>query len=280
MGGSGRMSVIELPDCGLKPPFEWPPAGGVDDVEVVQEVLIEGKAMVLRNVLSARECQHIIDCTEANGFDPLTGHQRTYRTNDRQVMDMPGLALIIHARVAPFLPQTMERSAGYGDLSEVKQTWNIVDCNSRMRFCKYYPGGFFKCHQDGRYMRSAAAESVFTVNLYLNGGFAGGETNFLEGPYTDVGDRVITHQVVPEAGMALVFLHPLYHEGDTLQTGVKYLARTEVMYERVGVTSVEEEAMGIFKEAEFLEDKGDMTGAIRLYKKAFKLCPALEERMR
>jgi len=36
--------------------------------------------------------------------------------------------------------------------------------------------------------------------------------------------------VVPRAGMALLFQHQLLHEGCVMESGVKYVLRSDVMY--------------------------------------------------
>jgi len=56
--------------------------------------------------------------------------------------------------------------------------------------------------------------------VYLNEGFEGGETLFLQ-PKT---------VIVPRTGMALFFQHPILHEGCELTRGVKYVLRSDVMY--------------------------------------------------
>jgi hypothetical protein len=57
------------------------------------------------------------------------------------------------------------------------------------------------------------------------GDFDGGETNFLD--WRDEGRKV---GFAPEAGDVLVFDHALLHEGAAVTRGVKYCARTDVMY--------------------------------------------------
>jgi hypothetical protein len=56
--------------------------------------------------------------------------------------------------------------------------------------------------------------------MYLNDNFEGGETTFRE------------LKIRPRQGMALLFLHNLYHEGTQVTRGVKYVLRTDVMYRK------------------------------------------------
>jgi prolyl 4-hydroxylase len=72
---------------------------------------------------------------------------------------------------------------------------------------------------DGSYSRNENEKSFYTFLIYLNDDFEGGETEF---------GNLFT--VTPIKGSALVFYHPLRHEGKTLISGLKYVLRTDVMY--------------------------------------------------
>ncbi|GET42807.1 hypothetical protein MiSe_76250 [Microseira wollei NIES-4236] len=80
--------------------------------------------------------------------------------------------------------------------------------------------------------------------IYLNEGFAGGETRFYVGtrhpldlrktdnlnmPCPYYGDRSEI-SVVPVTGMALCFIHDLAQEGASVIRGRKYVLRSDVMY--------------------------------------------------
>jgi hypothetical protein len=72
-------------------------------------------------------------------------------------------------------------------------------------------------------------ESQITFMIYLNDGMTGGETRF----FADMEQVVQQHSylsVQPKEGMALVFLHPIWHEGAVVHGGQKYVLRTDVMY--------------------------------------------------
>jgi predicted 2-oxoglutarate/Fe(II)-dependent dioxygenase YbiX len=106
----------------------------------------------------------------------------------------------------------------------------VVGLNERWRFYRYGVGQTFASHYDGAFIRRdgprAGEHSQVTFMIYLNEGFAGGATKFdLRYPHGEV-------IVEPRAGMALMFLHHLRHEGATVESGHKYVLRTDIMYEK------------------------------------------------
>jgi hypothetical protein len=64
-----------------------------------------------------------------------------------------------------------------------------------------------------------------TIMIYLNEGFTGGCTQFL-----DPKNELNSNDVVPKTGQALLFDHLIYHAGAPLTEGVKYAIRTDVMF--------------------------------------------------
>ena len=126
---------IKAPPEGCAEAFAWPPENG-GSVHVEQEWVIPGKAMILRGMLSPEECRYIIERCEETGFEKLSKPERQYRTNERVIMEVPDTARTIHERIAPFLPKQMERPRGPGEFAQDQDTWGILECNPRMRFCK------------------------------------------------------------------------------------------------------------------------------------------------
>ena len=95
---------------------------------------------------------------------------------------------------------------------------SAVGLNELFRFYRYQRGHRFKGHFDESYVRGDGEASCFTFMVYLNDNFQGGDTTF----------RGL--RVRPQQGMALIFLHSLYHEGSEVTQGVKYVLRLDVMY--------------------------------------------------
>jgi len=99
------------------------------------------------------------------------------------------------------------------------ENYKVSGFNEMFRIYKYSPGQQFKMHHDGSYIKNENEKSFYTFLIYLNNDFEGGETEF---------EHLFT--VAPKKGSALVFYHPLRHEGKTLISGQKYVLRTDVMY--------------------------------------------------
>lgn len=88
-----------------------------------------------------------------------------------------------------------------------------------LRFYKYSQGQRFKMHKDGPWNEDGIT-SRLTFLLYLNDGYVGGETDFRE------------FKIAPKAGDALLFIHDTWHEGTEVAQGVKYVLRSDVMYQK------------------------------------------------
>jgi hypothetical protein len=136
-----------------------------------------------------------------------------------------------------------------------------------------------------------------TLNIYLNTVALthGGATRFLSlqssestvssEESTPSKDQVIA-KVQPALGLAALFRDDVWHDGEELLGGVKYLLRTDVMYARVkefdfeglyAALGCEVKARKALRIAEGLEDAGRGADAVDWYKKAFRLWPALEK---
>ncbi|KAG8168823.1 hypothetical protein KVR01_001572 [Diaporthe batatas] len=129
-----------------------------------------------------------------------------------------------------------------------RQRWEFRRLNQRMRFLKYGPGQYFRPHCDGAFSEEVDGKifkTFFTIHLYLNdsvaeagesAGLVGGATSFLS---DDAKSKV---DVNPKAGRVLIFQHRrLYHCGDDVVRGTKYTMRTDIMYELIRRTDVEDE---------------------------------------
>jgi predicted 2-oxoglutarate/Fe(II)-dependent dioxygenase YbiX len=170
----------------------------------------------IEDVLNAAACATHIDRAERTGFAAppiVSGYREVFasevRNNTRVMMDDVALAAMIWERARTRLPVFLDGGQAIG-------------MNERFRYCRYRPEQRFNWHADAPFRRANGETSQLSFIMYLNDDFAGGETAFR--------DKVIT----PRRGRALFFLHELLHEGRPVQSGTKYVMRTDVMYGRLG----------------------------------------------
>ena len=131
------------------------------------------------------------------------------RNNQRVMFDDRALAAELYARLDSVLPERVCGHEKHG-------------VNERFRCYRYAPGQQFAVHRDGAFRRDEHEISQLTLMVYLNEGFGGGATCFLDEQ----------RDVVPRTGHALLFQHALWHEGSVVTSGVKYVLRSDVMYRR------------------------------------------------
>ena len=79
-------------------------------------------------------------------------------------------------------------------------------------------------HKDGPWTEDGLT-SQLTLLIYLNDGFVGGDTDFRD------------FRVVPKQGDALLFVHDTWHEGAAVESGVKYVLRSDVLYRSIDGTT-------------------------------------------
>merc|ERR1712216_981581 len=99
----------------------------------------------------------------------MGNYPKHYRGNLRLIVTDAGLAGAMWERLRPLVPAT---------LSMERFEWEAVGLNECWRVAKYYPGDRFMGHVDASFARSDDEQSMFTVNINLNGGFEGGRTRF------------------------------------------------------------------------------------------------------
>jgi predicted 2-oxoglutarate/Fe(II)-dependent dioxygenase YbiX len=183
----------------------------------------DGRLLQLDGVLSPAQCDAVITRAEAVGY-AATGREypATYRNNDRLVVDDEALAAAVFSRLLPHLPRTVTAEDG--------SLWVACGLNPRFRSCRYRNGQNFSVHQDGAYAPEGDVRSFSTVQVYLNdsSAFCGGATRFFD----DVTAAHMVAAVQPRAGRAVIFDHTLWHDGEAVTGGTKYVLRSDVLYRR------------------------------------------------
>jgi hypothetical protein len=160
------------------------------------------------DVYSPEDCERFIGLIES-GAPSLATNNPLYRDQDRVIRDDPKIATELFSRLRPHLPTAMGPLRLYG-------------LNHRLRMYRYRPGQRFEPHMDHWYQPSANRITLYTVLVYFNEDFEGGETCFTE---------QLDQTVVPRPGLAAVFQHKLRHEGCLVRSGIKYAMRSDVLYE-------------------------------------------------
>lgn len=193
----------------------------------VVETVCEDNIWLVRNFLSQRECDELIRVTEEIGYAeaPITTAsgpvmRKDIRNNNRLVVQDEGYVAKLYQRMRDhqLLPQSIKIFDAYD--------WDWCGLNERFRFYRYIEGQQFAPHFDGCFPRSETERSFYTVIVYLSEDFTGGSTTFWDSRL-DGG----TYSVVPETGMCLIFRHRGWlHAGDMLESGCKYVLRSDAMY--------------------------------------------------
>ncbi len=169
---------------------------------------------VIRDFLSAEECQYLIERSEILGYERFTIAGEVFpefRNNSRVILEDSELAETLWERVSELIPPSFEG-------------WSASGFNPRFRFYRYIGSEAFVAHHDGS-VRLGDRTSKLTFMVYLNNVAKGGETRFY-GP-----GSTVKHSICPEQGKALVFDHLILHEGVAVEEGCKYVLRTDVMFQ-------------------------------------------------
>jgi len=177
-------------------------------------------AVLIRNVLTKQECRDLIAFSEHQGYEEALvnigyGQQQKmpeFRNCKRMIIDNWNMVNCLWTRCSRFIPQYFKNR-------------KKVSFNERLRFLRYHKGEFFAPHYDGVYQRPNGERSCITFLLYLNDEFEGGNTKYLK-PFDE--NRFIAPSISP--GMVVMFQHDIYHEGQPLLNGTKYIVRTDVMF--------------------------------------------------
>lgn len=175
---------------------------------------LSDSAELIDGFLSKDRCIGLIKLAESKGFEDapviLNGKPslaKEIRNNTRVMIDDVNLASELWERIENHISITVVG-------------WKPIALNERFRFYRYTPMQSFKLHKDFAY-ESGNHKSFFSLIIYLNESFQGGETDF--GRF----------KILPKTGRAAIFKHDLFHEGCEVTYGVKYAVRTDIMCEKI-----------------------------------------------
>lgn len=184
---------------------------------------------VIPSLFSKTECELLLNSEIKNSFQKAISNYPTYyRNNDRFVIDNDDLANQLFEKVKPYLPETIEINSA---IQAENGVWHLKELNNRLRFCKYSANQYFHRHLDGVHYRNDTTQSKLTFMIYLNSAteFEGGRTLFFKTKET----QEIWASYIPKQGDLIVFDHNVWHEGEVLTQGEKFVLRSDILYSKI-----------------------------------------------
>jgi WD40 repeat protein len=185
------------------------------------------ECILIENAFSNEFCSEIIKRFSSNFKQAKTHYPTSYRNNERYVIDDKKLSEQIFKTIQKYIPSkivTKDRSfKENGD-------WELGQLNHRIRVCRYLPNQYFNKHLDGVHYQSEIKQSKLTFMIYLNSHkeFSGGKTLF----FTSKEDESIMKSYKPNTGDVMIFDHNLWHAGEEVFKGEKYVLRSDVLYNK------------------------------------------------
>jgi hypothetical protein len=200
--------------------------------------LPQGKGFTIKELLTEVETSELVKKAEVSGFASIEWeYHKTYRDCTRVILRDEGLADKLWKRLLPHLcvDDLAVRPFGYG----ADGFWVPKGVNPLFRITKYTPGGHFSVHRDGGFVVTDDFRSIYTLMIYLQKPYQGGDTKFFDSSHDvplsltrQMPPRVPVATVAPEEGTALLFTHDVAHEGAEVLQGDKYVLRTDLLFER------------------------------------------------
>lgn len=234
--------------------------------------------MVIENVLCSEDCKDIMKKSEELCFDKISkkyknGKQR--KSSRLLVIDEMmankiwyGLEKVLKAEMRKH--KVPKQPLGF---SVTRGQWKLHGLNNAARICKYdsQEKEFFAPHFDAQFCPNADKRSLFSLLVYLNDGFAGGETNFYFPKNANLSTKGMTVEeeinanggiengyecvkILPSFGNAVLFSQNLLHESSPIITEQKYILKTDVLTKRnppLGFLLKDDERMDYLQCTEF-----------------------------
>lgn len=172
----------------------------------------------IKEFLDASECKYLIDFSEKVNFpiSKVESHEDLNKINPRKnnYVDRELKRLIINNNdIAMLIWQRLPKEI------KILKSENFIpsSVNDRIRIYKYFEDDEFKEHYDSQCLISNTEMSLYSILIYLNNHFEGGETFFK------------TYKISPEIGKLVIFPHRLLHSGQKVINGIKYILRTDLI---------------------------------------------------
>eukprot|EP01038_Epipyxis_sp_PR26KG_P016482 gene16482-22490_t len=197
-----------------------------NNTPILENPIPNTEIILINGLCSESEANILINLAEEIGFG-TTNYPKLYRGNLRLTVFDSSLSVNMWERMKHMFPS---------ELTEKGINYEVVGLNECWRLAKYFQGDQFQSHVDAYFESDDEInKSMFTVNLYMNEEFEGGETIFhLSRGNNDKCMKPYSYSIKPKTGLCLVFRQPptqhYLHEGKLVTSGIKYLFRSDVMY--------------------------------------------------
>lgn len=162
---------------------------------------------ILEDILTPEECAKYIDLIN-DGENVEIINRPFYASYYRKLVMDSNFTNVLYERL---------------DKLGLIEKYNIKYLNNCLRLSKYDEGGEFKIHKDGFFQDKLGNRSFMTLNIFLNNDFEDGGTSF----YDENKNLVMTAD--PKPGKGVIFDSQIYHSGNIVKNGNKYLLRTDAM---------------------------------------------------
>ena len=194
-----------------------------------------GICFVVKKAFSKSFCEKMIRRAKPHFVSADTHYPTTYRNNNRYVKDEAELASWLFESAKKYMPDSIVVGGIAGNESG---RWQPKCLNSRLRYCEYLPAQSFGKHLDGIHYVEENLQSKLTFIVYLNGSdcFGGGRTLFFHSMESDE----VIQSYEPEQGDLIVFDHNIWHSGEEVTAGAKYILRSDIIFERVPSVETED----------------------------------------
>jgi hypothetical protein len=217
-----------------------------NDISIINDTSNKGSSTTFINLLSKQECLTIRKQAHTRyGFSPLKNvyDSKTRDCNRLCIIDT-NLSTLLWNRLKPVLsPDLMTTRPTLG--FDCDGDWKAIGINSCVRLSRYdSPSIGFVPHYDTPYIETKDCRSIYSLVIYLNDDFGGGETalytltNSVPNGLTTsqelyLSETALVSTIVPKMGKCVVFPHDTLHAGLPVTNGTKIILRTDIVYERV-----------------------------------------------
>lgn len=182
------------------------------------------QVVTLKDLLTVQGCRRLIDRLESLGFQEQFSGDKDRVIRTRCVLKDRDLVVDLWPKIESALGElTTFYNESFQPIPLANfplSSYKAAGLNDLLRCYKYRPGEQFRRHEDFAHEWNDRKRTFFTVLIYLNDNFTGGQTWFEKGDFS----------ITPKTGTATIFPHELIHEGRPVLSGTKYALRSDVIF--------------------------------------------------